>query len=85
MWKQGEWNEKNAGFAAYIGAKCIAWHLEERELVKLAYDAIKKQVTKNRFVPSITVFDCASILVVGFLTDDANGIAFHRRNAVASV
>lgn len=73
--------EKTTGFAAYIGTKRIAWSLVEAAVIEKAKELLKKQLTKNRFVPSVTIFDCALILTTAFITDDANGLTIHRRNA----
>lgn len=71
----------NSGYAAYIGRKRIAWSLSCTEVVEAAQELIKRERTVNRFVPSITIFDCSQILVVGFVTDDSNGITVHGRNS----
>lgn len=78
MWKDGERNEHNTGYAAYIGTKRIVWGLEEQIVIDLAKEALKKQPTKNRFVPTVTIFNCSEIYVIGVITDDANGIKFNR-------
>lgn len=77
-------NKNNSGYACYVGTKRVAWDISLDDAIESARQAVKTYTTKNRFVPSVTVFDCASILVVGFVTDDANGITFHRRNAVTT-
>jgi hypothetical protein len=80
QWRAGERNETNAGFAAYVGAKRVGWSLDEAEAVELAKAAVRRLPTVKRFCPAVTIFDCAVILVVGFVTDDANGVTYHRRN-----
>lgn len=73
--------ESNTGFAAYVGRKRVAWSLDEAECVRLGIAAVKAGTTHRRFVPSVTIFDCAQILNVAFITDDATGITVHRRKA----
>ena len=84
-WKQNvngdRRDESNAGFSAYIGSRRIAWSLSLDETIAKAREVVKDQRTHKRFVPSVTLFDCSLILVVGFITDDSNGITVHGRSA----
>ncbi len=77
-----ERNKFNTGYACYVGTKRCYWDTNLNDAIESARQVVKTYATKNRFVPSVTIFDCAAILIVGFVTDDANGITFHRRNAV---
>ncbi len=78
-------DESNTGYGAYIGARRVAWDLDEAATIARAVEAIKRQQTKNRFVPCAAIFDQAQILIVAFVTDDANGITVHRRNATNEI
>ncbi len=80
--KEGERNEDNSGFAAYVGKIRIVWGFDEKWVIEMAKEVLKKERTHRRFVPSVTVFDCSKILNVAFITDDANGITVHHRNAI---
>lgn len=71
----------NSGYACYIGTKRICWNHTLEGATTDAKQIVQQQRTKDRFVPSITIFDCAQILIVAFVTDDANGVTVHRRNA----
>lgn len=75
---------QNSGFAVYVGEKRVGWSGDEANAISIAKEAIKKLRTKNRFVATVTIFDCSLILSIAFVTDDANGIQVHRRNAVAT-
>lgn len=78
-------DESNTGFAAYIGKKRVAWALSREECILDAVKVLKAQPTHRRFVPTVTIFDCGLILNVSFITDDANGITVHNRNAATCV
>jgi len=70
----------NTGYGVYIGKRRMAWSISSDEAVRLAVEAVKKERTKNRFVPTVTVFDQAQILNIALITDDANGITISRPN-----
>ena len=76
MWKQGERDETNAGFAAYIGKKRVGWSLDKGEAVQLGLNSLEFQNTHKRFVPCVVIFDCSLIVNVGIITDDSNGIRY---------
>ena len=79
--KEGERSEDNSGFAAYIGKTRIVWGFDKEWVIETAKEVIKKEITHRRFVPTVTIFDCSAILNVAFITDDANGVIVHNRNA----
>lgn len=79
--RDGERGEDNTGFAAYIGKTRIVWDFDKDWVIEQAKEVLKKQTTHQRFVPTVTIFDCSTILNVAFITDDANGVMIHRRSA----
>ena len=75
--------QANSGFAVYIGTKRVGWAEHKGAAIGIAKEALEAfPEHQGRFAPVAYVYDCSLILVVAFVTDDANGIVAHERNAI---
>jgi len=67
-------------FKAYLGRKCVAKGDDFDEVIQEAREAVQhtgKNPWRDRHSGSVVIWDNFTLIAVGVITDDANGVVFH--------